>query len=221
MSAKISRAMICVFYILLACGCRTHVALTKEVKSSVRLAEVAREVKIPDNIEVDRNYYAMGLAGFLISLTDRPDQEKAKELANMLHREIPRTLYEQFVKTLKESKLFPRIKDAAAEDENPDALFILNIERFGFGPMNNKPTICVTGRLIRNPSLKKDSSVVVIENAPPLWQKHACEFGQFVELPNESLKFYVSYPEKTLVIFAIASQSVVDQFINDMRENYE
>ncbi len=178
-------------------------------------------MKIPDKIVVNRGYYSLGLVGFLLSLTDRPEKDKAVEMANVLHKNIPMMFHGQFVGTLKRSNLFQQVKTDAEDKSVADALLIIEIESFGFG-INNKPNVCATGKLILQPSIKRTTSSSNAESAQPVWQKrHTCEVGQFVELPNESMKFYANNLDKTREIFSIALQSVVDQLINDMKENYE
>lgn len=207
------------FLLVVLSGCG-HVSLTKETRASVQLVEVSSEVNGPASPTTYTSAYTVGLAGILLSLIDRPDKEKADTMNAMLRDEIPVLFRQRFLTTLKESNLFQRVKDDAEQGAKLDALFILKVESYGFW-MDNKPRVCAKGRLVLQRSVKDLSSPAETEDAVPAWQKRACEYGQFIELPNNSMKFYAENLDKTRELFLLSIQSVVDQFINDMKENYE
>jgi len=192
------------------------------------LAEVSQEVKTPDQFVIIRVGSPLFLA--IATITDTPDEEKREKMNEMIHTEVPKMFYEQFTSALKDGGIVRIVTEVTEPRYAPDAIFLLAIDEYGFS--SQKPLLCATGRLILHPPFKSTWALnstggkwtVVLENPerhPSVWEKRACEFGQFVELPTNDIKFYANNLDITRDAFKKASQSVVDQLINDMKENYE
>ena len=124
------------------------------------------------------------------------------------------------------ASLTPSLFETIGYGGNPDAIFFLTVDDYGF--FYQKPLLCATGRLFLNPPVKptwtKNRSAtwtIGVENPerhPIVWEKRACEFGQHISLPTEDVKFYVKNIDITRNAFKKAAQSVVDQLIADMKE---